>query len=337
MVSLNILDYSPIDEGSTAREALLQTTALAKCAEEFGYCRFWVAEHHHVLSVAGSTPEMLMMHLATSTKHIRIGSGGVMLPHYSPYKVAENFRMLEALHPDRIDLGIGRSPSYRLVNRALNETKGKRLSYEQQVQDLYKFLTDNKSEDHRFNDLIATPVIKTAPEMWMLGSGMGGAKIAAENGTAYAFAHFAKPSGAGVDAVNHYRKHFQASTLLERPKIMIAVFAIIAETPEEAGELAKAFDLWLLFVESANPPPYYPSIHTAKRRGLSSVEKEKVSQNRKRMIIGNADQVREEIEKVSDLYQADEVTIIPNFFGANNRIKGIKLLAESFGLQQKTR
>src|SRR5690625_3453351 len=123
MVRLNILDYSPIDEGDNARQALLQTTELAKHAEKLGYHRFWVAEHHHVLSVAGSSPEMLMMHVATSTKHIRIGSGGVMLPHYSRYKVAENFRISEALHAERIDLGIGRSPRYQTANRAMTDTK----------------------------------------------------------------------------------------------------------------------------------------------------------------------------------------------------------------------
>jgi luciferase family oxidoreductase group 1 len=331
-ILLNILDYSPIDEGANARQALLATTDLAKSAEELGYHRFWVAEHHHVLSVAGSSPEMLMMHLATSTKRMRIGSGGVMLPHYSAYKVAENFRMLEALHPNRIDLGIGRSPSYQIVNRALNETKGKRVSYEQQVQDIYKFITDDTSEDHRFNSLIATPIIETIPEMWMLGTGMGSAKIAADSGAAYAFAHFAKPSEAGLDAADHYRKHFKPSRLLDKPKVMIAVFAIIAETAEKAEELAKAFDLWLLFVESDNPPPYYPSVETAKKRGISSVEKEKVIKNRKRMIIGDAEQVREEIKRIADLYQADEVAIIPNFFGADNREKGIALLAQAFGL-----
>ncbi|MFC5591443.1 LLM class flavin-dependent oxidoreductase [Sporosarcina soli] len=334
MFILNILDYSPIDEGATAHEALLHTTELAKRAEELGYHRFWVAEHHHVLSVASSSPEMLMMHLATSTKLIRIGSGGVMLPHYSPYKVAENFRMLEALHPNRIDLGLGRSPSYQIVNRALNETKGKRLSYEQQVQDLYQFLSDQPSENHRFNGLIATPVIETTPEIWMLGSSLGSAQIAAENGAAYAFAHFGKPSSAGVEAIAHYRKQFKPSQFLEKPKVMIAVFAIIAETAEKAEALAKAFDLWLLFVESSTPPPYYPSIQTAIKRGISSSEKEKVMQNRKRMIIGTAEQVKEKIMRTADQYQADEVTIIPNFYGANNRMEGIALLAKAFGLQR---
>lgn len=140
MVTYNILDYSPIDEGSDARSALIQTTELARLAEKLGYRRFWVSEHHHVHSIAGSSPEMLMMHIADSTEKIRIGSGGVMLPHYSPFKVAENFRVLEALHPNRIDFGIGRSPSYQLVNRALNETKGKRLSYEQQIKDIRHLL-----------------------------------------------------------------------------------------------------------------------------------------------------------------------------------------------------
>lgn len=332
MTSLNILDYSPIDEGSDSQNALLQTTELAKYAEKLGYNRFWVAEHHHVLSVAGSTPEMLMMHLASATKSIQIGSGGVMLPHYSSYKVAENFRMLEALHPGRIDLGIGRSPSYRIVNKALNEEKGIRPSYVQQVKDLHKYFTDDSSKDHRFNDLIATPIIKTAPGIWMLGTGGGSAQIAGENGTSYAYAHFAKPSDTGVEVVGNYRKQFQASALLQKPKVMIAVFAVVAETTEEAEEIAKAFDLWLLFVESANPPPYYPSIQTAKNRGLSSVEKEKVRRNRERMIIGNPQQVKEEIERISELYQADEITIIPNVSGVKNRMKGIKLLAEAFGL-----
>ncbi|UJL46732.1 LLM class flavin-dependent oxidoreductase [Virgibacillus sp. NKC19-16] len=333
MIALNILDYSPVDEGSDPREALLQTTELAKHAEELGYRRFWVAEHHHVLSVAGSTPEMLMMHLATSTNRIRIGSGGIMLPHYSAYKVAENFRMLEALHSDRIDLGIGRSPSYRLVNKAMNEEKGERLSYEQQIEDIYKFLTDDTSEDHRFRNLIATPKVQTVPELWMLGTGGGSAKIAAANGSAYAFAHFTKPSETGIEVVADYRKQFQPSPLLEKPKVMIAVFAIVAETEEEAEEIATAFDLWLLFVESSNPSPYYPSIQTAKKRGISVAEEGKVNENRKRMIIGDPQQVKAEIERIAELYLADEITIIPNVAGIHNRMRGIELLAKAFELE----
>ncbi|MDN7246139.1 LLM class flavin-dependent oxidoreductase [Planococcus shenhongbingii] len=326
MIALNILDYSPIDEGGTAREALLQTTELAKFAEQLGYKRFWVSEHHKVMSVAGSSPEMLMMHLAASTNSIRIGSGGVMLPHYSAYKVAENFRVLEALHPNRIDLGIGRSRSYLKVNQALNGNK--RIPYDQQIEDLQQYLTDA-------NELIATPVVETAPEMWMLGTGGSSAELAAAKGTAYAYAHFARPAMSGVEVVDTYRKRFQPSKLLGKPKVIIAVFAVVAETAEQAEEIAKAFDLWLLFVESDISPPYYPSIETAAARGFSAAEQEKVAKNRKRMIIGDAETVKAEIERIAELYGADEVTIIPNVSGAKNRMKGIELLAEAFGYTAK--
>ncbi|MGM9920754.1 MAG: LLM class flavin-dependent oxidoreductase [Bhargavaea sp.] len=331
MVTYNILDYSPIDEGSDARNALMHTTELAQLAEKLGYRRFWVSEHHHVRSVAGSSPEMLMMHLAGSTERIRIGSGGVMLPHYSPYKVAENFRVLEALHPNRIDLGIGRSPSYQLVNRALNETKGKRLSYEQQIEDIRHFLSE-PANNHRFRDLAAMPVIDTAPEIWLLGTGMGSAAIAAEHGLSYAYAHLAKPGG-GHDIVRHYRDHFRPTSLLSRPKVMISVFAVVAETPEESEALAKALDLWLLSVESSSPPPYYPSVDTALKRGFSTLEKEKIKNNRKRMFIGTSEQVSKDIQKTAEEYQADEVTIVPNVFGSKNRMNVIALLAEALDIR----
>jgi len=335
MISLNILDYSPIDEGGTAAAALKQTTELARLAERLGYKRFWVAEHHQVDSVAGSTPEMLMMHLATSTETIRIGSGGVMLPHYSAYKVAENFRMLEALHPGRIDLGIGRSRSYRIVNEALNESKTKRLPYDQQLMDLQKYFADDIDSEHRFQSLKAMPIIETAPELWLLGTGQGSARLAAEKGMAYAYAHFAKPSQQGVEVVDTYRAEFQPSSFLQQPKVIIAVFAVVAETPEKAEELATAFDLWLLFVESDSPPPYYPSVETAKKRGVSPSEQEKVARNRQRMLIGTPDQVKAQIESIANRYKTDEITIIPNIYGADNRMDTLRLLADAFNFNGK--
>ncbi|WP_102027681.1 LLM class flavin-dependent oxidoreductase [Salirhabdus sp. Marseille-P4669] len=327
MIRFSILDYSPIDEGSNANEALWQTTALAKEADKLGYERFWVSEHHFVHSVANSSPEMLMMHLATSTSNIRIGSGGVMLPHYSSYKVAENFRMMEALHPNRIDLGIGRSPSYRVVNHALNEGKTERVSYDQQVKDLIKYFTDNTEDAHRFQNLIATPQIASKPEMWMLGTGEKGAEVAASLGIGYVFAHFTRPGTKGVQIVKEYRDKFQPSVLRKEPKTIVAVFAVVGETEEEAEDLAKAFDLWLYFVESNNQPPYYPSIETAKSRGFSSVEAQKVRMNRKRMLVGTAPQVKAEIKKIAEAYETDEIMIVPNVAGIENRKKVIQLLA----------
>ncbi|ASS92539.1 LLM class flavin-dependent oxidoreductase [Peribacillus simplex] len=336
MISLNILDYSPIDEGSNAREALFQTTELAKKADKLGYSRFWVSEHHQMLSLAGSNPEMLMMHLAASTERIRIGSGGVMLPHYSSYKVAENFRMLEALYPNRIDLGLGRAPGANsLVTYALNEEKSRPLPYEQQVVDLKSFLTDEFSEDHRFNELTATPVIDTKPEMWILGAGGGSARIAAENGTAFTFAHFINPFGDGLTAVKHYRENFKPSSLFEEPKVMIGVFAVVAETNEEAEEIAKAFDLWLLKAESLQTPTSYPSIQTAMDYQYSPHEIERISRNRNRVLVGDAKKVKNQIEKLAQLYGTNEITILPNISGAHNRIKSIELLAEAYNLSNQ--
>lgn len=333
MISLSILDYSPIDEGATAGEALQQTTELAQLAERLGYKRFWVAEHHQVFSVAGSSPEMLMMHLAGATKKIRIGSGGVMLPHYSAYKVAENFRLLEALHPGRIDLGIGRSRSYRLVNKALNESKGIAVSYEQQIADIQKYVADDTETEHRFQQLRATPVSDTAPEMWVLGTGEGSVKVAAEAGAAYAYAHFAKPAKSSARLIQSYKEQFRPSRSLAKPKTMVCVFAVVGDTEERAEELAKAFDLWLLFVESETPPPYYPSVETARQRGFSASEQERVERNRKRMLVGTPEQVKRQIEEIVEAYQTDEILIIPNVSGAESRMEEIRLLAEAFGLE----
>lgn len=334
MISLSILDYSPIDEGMAAGEALQQTTRLAQMAEQLGFKRFWVAEHHQVFSVAGSSPEMLMMHLAGATEKIRIGSGGVMLPHYSSYKVAENFRLLEALHPGRIDLGIGRSRSYRLVNKALNESKGIPVSYEQQIADIQKYFTDDTESEHRFQKLCATPVSGTAPDMWVLGTGEGSAKVAAEAGAGYVYAHFAKPLKSSARLFRAYEEQFQPAKLQDASKTMVSVFVVVGETEEEAQELARAFDLWLLFIESETPPPYYPSVETAAQRGFSTSEKEKVERNRKRMLVGTAEDVKRQIEEIAEVFQTDEILVIPNVAGAENRMKGIRLLSEAFGLQE---
>ncbi|MEY8757828.1 LLM class flavin-dependent oxidoreductase [Peribacillus frigoritolerans] len=335
MLSLNVLDYSPIDIGSNGREALLQTTKLAQTAEELGYKRFWVSEHHQLLGLAGSNPEMLMMHLAASTKKIRIGSGGVMLPHYSSYKVAENAKLLEALYPNRIDLGLGRAPGgNRLVTIALNEEKSQPLSYEQQIEDLKGFLTDQLPPNHRFNGLVATPIIETKPEMWILGSSTGSSSIAASNGAGFTFAHFINPFGDGLEAVKEYRNNFIPSTILEKPKVMVAVFAVIAETNKQAEELVKAFDLWLLRSESANPPVYYPTLTEAAEQKYGIYEQQRIAHNRNRVVWGDPKKVKEDIEALADLYDTNEITILPNIVGFKNRKKAISLLANEFGLKE---
>lgn len=332
MVRLNILDYVLIDEGNTASDAIKQTTDLAKLADKLGYHRFWIPEQHHALSIASSSPELVMMHLASETKQIRIGSGGVMIPHYSPYKVAENFRTLEAIHPKRIDLGIGNSTGGRLVNQVLNEEKEDRLTYEQQVRDIQKYLRDDTSSSHRFQKLKATPLVDTLPEMWMLGAGGSSTKIAAELGTAYTYAHFIKPFDVGINVVNTYRKEFKPSAFHDKPLVSIAVFVIIGKTMDEAEQLAKSFDLWMASLETAKNPPFFPNVETASRKHYNDFERQKIKNIRNRAIIGDPSYVKEEIDKLVAKYSCDEVILIPNFPGIENRMKGIQLLAKEFRL-----
>lgn len=333
MITLNILDYALVDEGKTSKQALKDTAELAQLADKLGYKRFWVPEQHFAYSIASSSPEMLMMYLATVTKRIRIGAGGVMLPHYSPYKVAENFRMLEAFHPNRIDLGIGNSPGGRLVQQALNEGKEKRLSYEQQVKDIMKYLTDDHKSNHRFQRLFATPIIDSLPEIWMLGGGGTSTEIAAHLGTAYIYAHFFRGlTEKGLESIQYYREHFQPSPFQAKPNVGVAVFTVIGETKEEAEALAKAFFLWMAWLETGKNPRYFPSVETAKNDTFNSFERRVVEKLKGRTIIGDPFHVKREIEKLVEVYAADEVTIVPNFPGIENRKKGIQMLAEVFGL-----
>lgn len=331
MTSLSILDYSPIDEESTPDQALRETTQLARLADTLGYKRFWVSEHHHIPSVAGSSPQMLMMHLAANTSKIRIGSGGILLPNYSPYKVAENIRVLEALYPNRIDVGIGSGTgANRIATKALQAGKP-RIDHKEQVADLIGYLSGSLPAEHPYSNLTVSPNIEAMPDIWLLGAGGTSTQLAAEHGTALTFAHFARPS-IGPETAKEYRDAFVPSTFRSKPGVMIAVFIVVAETAERADELAKAFDLWLYFVESLNSPPYYPSAETAHQRGTSEREREKMSRNRNRVLIGDASSVKRQLEQLIDRYKADEVLIMPHIAGYENRELAIRLLADEFQL-----
>ncbi|WP_088006702.1 LLM class flavin-dependent oxidoreductase [Indiicoccus explosivorum] len=329
MISLSILDYSPVDEGASPEEALHQTTRLAKTAERLGYKRFWVSEHHAVPSVAGSAPELLMMHLAANTSAIRIGSGGSLLPNYSPYRIAENFRMLEALHPGRIDLGIGSAAGGgRLAAKALQGGKPK-TPHDDQVADLLGYLRGTLPDGHPYRKLTVSPEVPRHPEVWMLGAGGSSAEIAAAQGLPLAFAHFARPA-AGPETARKYRENFVPSDFSQEPAVLPAVFVITAETADQAEMLAKAFDLWLYFVETPNSPPYYPSVETALQRGVSGRERDKIKRNRSRVIIGDSLQVKEQLTELASSYDTDEVLVMPHIAGFTNREKAISLLARAF-------
>lgn len=333
VVKLGILDYAQIDEGSNATQALEETVELAKLADKLGYSRFWMAEHHNVPAFASSSPEMMMMHLANATKNIRLGSGGVMLPHYSPLKVAENFRILEAFHPNRVDLGIGNTVGTTLVNQAMNENKHEKLDYEESITDLTKYLTDNVTENHRFHGLSANPVISTVPEIWLLSMSIRTARIAAKLGVGFTYGFFLGGMDRleiGVKAVETYRKEFTPSPFMQEPKVSLASFIIPAETKTEAQEYRAALDLWLLGNEQFSQFKEFPSVETA--RGYDYTDKEKVSvqQNRKRMITGDMDEVTDQLNNLIYPLQADEVLMVPLLPHISLRKKAIELMAEAY-------
>ncbi|MCZ8521962.1 MULTISPECIES: LLM class flavin-dependent oxidoreductase [Paenibacillus] len=333
MITLSVLDQSPIPEGSTAAETLAQTARLAKETERLGYRRFWVSEHHAAGSLAGSSPEVLISHLAAVTSRIRLGSGGVMLPHYSAYKVAENFRLLEALYPGRIDVGLGRAPGgMPLATQALQEGRASGVDrYPEQVADLTAYLRDALPEGHRFAGLKASPVIPASPPVWLLGSSDESARLAAEQGTAFAYAHFINGYG-GPEAMRWYRNHFRPAAEGDRPQSLVAVFTVCADTDEEAERLASSMDLSFLFLEKGVQWPGIPSPETAANYPYSAYDRSRIEGNRSRMIIGSAATVKAKLLEFSERYGTGELMIVTIMHDVEARLRSYRLLAEAFGL-----
>lgn len=329
-VRLSVLDQSVVREGYTAKETFEQTVALAQLTEKLGYTRFWVAEHHNSFGMAGTSPEVLIAHIAAKTNHIRVGSGGVLLPQYSPFKIAENFKVLDALYPHRIDLGIGRSPGgspeTRMaltdgVRRSLNE-------FPRQIRDLKAFVSNNMPEGHPYENVTAYPLQPTLPEMWSLGVTHRGARLAAENGLAFTFGHFISPLN-GKRAMEYYYRHFQPSELLEHPKANVCVFVVCADTQEKAEYIALSQELWLLAIANGERT-MIPTYEDAHKRTLSYQDKKIIEENKNRMIVGSMENVREELLALSDLYETDEIMVINNVYDFQDKLKTYQLLAKMF-------
>lgn len=335
-MKLSVLDQSPISRGSTPEEALKDTVRLAKTTEELGYTRFWVAEHHNTSGLASTSPEVLISHIASETNRIRVGSGGVLLPQYSPLKVAENFKLLEALFPGRIDLGIGRSPGGGPETRlALTDNMKKSMTeFPRQLLDLQGFLHNSLPKDHPFKMVKATPRAASVPPMWILGLSERGAANAAVTGTAFTFGHFIDPTH-GESAINKYREKFRPSPDREEPKVNVCIFVVCADTQEEAEELALSQDRWLLNAGKGGDTKV-PTIEEVRRKPLSEEELKEVEKNRKRGIIGTPDKVKAELERLSEIYGTDEFMIITNIHDFDAKVHSYRLLAEAFGLESQS-
>ena len=328
---IGVLDQSPIGRGEDAADAIAHTTALAKRCEELGYHRYWVAEHHASDTLASSSPEILITRLAAETNHMRIGSGGVMLSHYSPFKVAENFRLLEVLYPGRIDLGVGRAPgSDGLTAAAL--AYGNPLGieyYPAKVKDLIAFVNGREPLTEAFRNLKATPKTATAPEVWMLGSSFDSAAYAARFGLAYSHAHFIAPQPA-VEALQQYRRLF-APEHLAAPYSSIGVFAVVADDPEKAELFRRLRELQRIRRDRGQRGPP-PTLEEAAAHAFTDEELEAMRSKRSRQIVGTPDEVKAGIDDLVRESGADEVivlTITPSF---EDRLRSYELLAEAYAL-----
>jgi luciferase family oxidoreductase group 1 len=335
-IRISVLDQSPIRRGSNAVEALQESVKLAQLADRLGFTRYWLSEHHNTRSLAGASPEILIARLAAATQHIRLGSGGVMLPNHSTLKVAENFRLLEALYPGRIDLGIGRAPGGdRLTAHVLNPSNTfEPGDFVQQVNDLEGYLSDSNAAGTIHEKVQAIPHIDTAPELWMLTSSGESGLLAARQGWALSFAHFIYPVG-GPQAVRTYREKFKPSQFLKEPAASVGIFVFCADTQEKADELQAMMDYRILSFEKGKFNEF-PSWEEVRDYEYTDMEWQRVMQNRGRMIAGTPDQVKQRMTKLADDYGVDEIVAATMAEHAEDRFRSYELLAEIFALEPRT-
>ena len=334
MVMLSVLDQSPIRRGGTAADAIRETLVLAEAADRLGYRRYWLAEHHSSGGLASASPEILIGQVAARTQHIRVGSGGVMLSHYSPLKVAEQFRMLEALYPGRIDLGIGRAPgSDRRTAEVLSYGRNNLTleHFPNQLADLEAFLTDDLPVGHPFLGIRAMPDGPSVPELWMLGSTAVGATYAAHLGWAFSFAHFISPDG-GEDVIHAYRRAFKPSPFFAEPRASIGVSVTCAVTEQEAERLAWSRWCWRVISNSGGERRGIPSPEEAMAYPYTPRDREYIEYMRSRSIYGDPEQVKAQLLRLGEVYGVDEFVVVTITHDFAARLRSYELLAQVFDL-----
>jgi luciferase family oxidoreductase group 1 len=330
---LSVLDQSPISEGSTGGDALRNSIDLAQRAESLGYHRYWIAEHHATPMLASPSPEALIGPIAARTSTMRIGSGGVMLPHYSPLKVAETFSMLAGLFPGRIDLGIGRAAGTDpLTTFALQRDRrqGAPDDFPEQLQELRGYLDASLPADHPFSGVANLPGRPEGPELWLLGSSPQSAIWAGELGLPYVFADFINSEGVHIAAL--YRDRFIPSARLREPKVIVATWALCADTQEEAERLATSSRMALSLLRTTGKTMPVPTVETAMRY-LEEPAGSLPIARRRRMTIGTKETVRDGLEAIAGDYGAEEVMVVTITHSHEARKRSYELVAEAFDLQ----
>lgn len=328
---LGIVDQSPVPDGSTGADALRNTIDLACRAERFGYSRYWVAEHHNTDGLAGSAPEIMVGQIAAATEAIRVGSGGVMLSHYSSLKVAEQFAVLASLHPGRIDLGVGRAPGSDGLTAAALARGGTMMdarNYPNQLQELVRYLHDEMPADARLAGVRATPQPAQVAEPWLLASSVDSASFAAHFGLPLSWAHFITWSDGGP-IVRAYLDQFQPSDAFPEPRANLAVSLVCGETDADAQRIASSVRYWRQQALRGTIPSIDAALAVLGSDGGKSLP---TQPGRKPMIVGDPAQCREGIEVLASEHGVDEVLVVTITHRHEDRVRSYELLAAEFGL-----
>jgi luciferase family oxidoreductase group 1 len=334
-LTLSVLDQSPVRKGGTPAQGVRETLELARLCDELGYRRYWLAEHHATGSLASAAPEILIGQVAAQTKRIRVGSGGVMLTHYAPLKVAEQFRMLETLFPGRIDLGVGRAPgSDGRTARALADGHGVTdvERYPEQLMDLYGFLSGTLPRDHPYHGIRAQPEGDSMPELWLLGSTRASARYAAALGWGFCFAHFISAEGPET-VLKEYEAAFEPSPFLPEPTTAMGVSVTCAATDEQAEYLS--WSRWGARVVTRGRGQVGSGIispEEAMAIDFTEPELDYIAYLRQTSIHGSPGTVRGKLEDLADTYGTNELVIVTITYDFEARKDSYRLLAKKFEL-----
>uniref|UniRef100_Q07K34 Luciferase-like monooxygenase n=1 Tax=Rhodopseudomonas palustris (strain BisA53) TaxID=316055 RepID=Q07K34_RHOP5 len=336
MIPLSILDLSVVTTATKPAAALRNSIDLAQHADRLGYTRYWLAEHHNLSSVASPAPDLMIGQIAAVTRHIRVGSGGIMLPNHAPLMVAERFKMLEALFPGRIDLGIGRAPgtdqaTAHALRRRFDVREGD--DFLERLHELILWETRGFPPGHPYNNVVAMPDDVALPPIWLLGSSDYGSELAAQVGMGFAFAHHFASYDA-IEALTHYRQNFKPSAWRAAPHAILAVALVMAETDAEAERLASSMDLNRLRRDRGQYLPL-PSIEDALAYPYSEQDRALIARDRSKLFVGSPATVRQQLEPLIAATQADELMVMTATFDHEARKRSYSLLAEAFGIGKR--
>lgn len=327
-MNVSILDQSPVTSGMTPGQALQNSLDLARRADELGYERYWVSEHHNDHAFAHAAPELMICRIAAATSRIRVGSGGVLLSHYSPYKVAEQFNLLETLFPGRIDLGIGRSGGGEgRSTQALRPGTGGGASHWDRVDQLLGWTGNGRPDERAYPEVHARPLVNGEPDYWILGTSPASAKFAGERGLPYAFGGFID-ARALMPSLMEYHRSFRPSRHLEAPRTNLTWFALAADTESRAHELAKSAEAWFVRTFVRGGVSAFPTNEEAAAERYNPTEHAMIGMRRQFAAVGTAEQVTETLRGITTKFQIDELSVVTLTAEHSDRVRSYELLAE---------